>query len=395
MTRQIVHVDMDAFYASVEQRDDPSLRGKPVIVGGRSMRSVVCTASYEARPSGVRSAMPMAEAMRRCPGAIVVPPRMAHYAEVSQVVMGILERYSPLIEPLSLDEAFVDVSGSSALFGDGASIAAQMRAAIQRETELTASAGVATSKFVAKIASELQKPNGMTVVSSGDEARFLAPLMVGWMWGVGPKAADKLNRIGMKTIGDLARSSPQTIGRAIGSSWGETIALLARGIDDRPVVPDREASSIGAEETFEIDLVEREDLEQAILSQAARVASRLMLKRLSARTITLKIKLRDHTLFTRRTTLDAPVADTMSVYRAACALLDRLAAREAPIRLTGVSASNLVAEQAGQHALFVDADAEKRKKLERALFDVRARFGDDAVVQAGLKGRGAGPQRNR
>ncbi len=385
---------MDAFYAAVEQRDDASLRGKPVIVGGQSPRAVVCTASYEARPFGVKSAMPMGEAMRRCPQAIVISPRMAHYADVSQTVMGILERFSPLIEPLSLDEAFLDVTESAALFGDGAAIARQIREAIERETSLTASAGVASSKFVAKIASDVRKPDGLTVVPCGEEASFLAPLPVGRMWGVGPKAAEKLARIGMKSIGDLARATPATVARALGSSWGEYIVGLARGLDERPVVPDREPVSIGAEETFDADLVEREDLEQAILSQAARVAARLTHKRLLAKTIVLKIKLHDHTLLSRRITLDVPVADTMSVYRAAQRLLDRLGLAGAAVRLTGVTAAGLVSVEGGQVSLFRDEAAERRHKLERALSDVRSRFGAGSLVQAGLKAKGAGSRRN-
>jgi DNA polymerase IV len=383
--RAIIHVDMDAFYASIEQRDDPSLRGKPVIVGGRSMRSVVCTASYEARPFGVRSAMPMVEAMRRCPQAIVVPPRMERYAGVSHTIMEILQRFSPLIEPLSLDEAFLDVTESKALFGDGASIARQIRLLIAEETALTASAGVASSKFVAKIASDMNKPDGLTLVPAGGEAGFLAPLPVGRMWGVGPKAGEKLGRLGLKSIGDLARSTPEIVGRALGSTWGEYIVGLARGLDERPVVPDREARSIGAEDTFETDLVEREDLELAILSQAVRVAARLTHKRLRAKTIVLKLKLRDHTLLSRRVTLDAAVADTMSVYRAACGLLDRFALPGAAIRLTGVAAAGLSAVDGGQGSLFRDEAAERRNKLERTLEDVRARFGSAAVTQAGLR----------
>ncbi|HTJ83684.1 MAG TPA: DNA polymerase IV [Polyangiaceae bacterium] len=247
--RQILHVDMDAFYASVEQRDDPNLRGRPVVVGGRSMRSVVCTASYEARPFGVRSAMPMAEALRRCPDAIVIPPRMGHYAEVSGEIMAILERYTPLVEALSLDEAFLDVSESRALFGSGAEIAAKIRADIARETRLTASAGVATNKFIAKVASDMNKPDGITIVEPGTETSFLAPLPVERMWGVGPKAADKLRRAGLRTLGDLAGASSKRLATVVGSSWGEAIRDLARGLDVRDVVPDRRAVSIGAEET--------------------------------------------------------------------------------------------------------------------------------------------------
>jgi DNA polymerase-4 len=377
---------MDAFYASVEQRDDPNLRGRPVVVGGRSMRSVVCTASYEARPFGVRSAMPMAEALRRCPDAIVIPPRMGHYAEVSGEIMAILERYTPLVEALSLDEAFLDVSESRALFGSGAEIAAKIRADIARETRLTASAGVATNKFIAKVASDMNKPDGITIVEPGTETSFLAPLPVERMWGVGPKAADKLRRAGLRTLGDLAGASSKRLATVVGSSWGEAIRDLARGLDVRDVVPDRRAVSIGAEETYETDLSTREQIETALLSHANRVAKRLAATKQSARTITLKVKLPDFTLITRRATFPEPLADTTSIHRAACELLRKLGTDGLRVRLTGVSASGLVREEDEQATLFPDAAAAKRRQLEKALLDVRARFGDTSVRPAGLAG---------
>jgi DNA polymerase-4 len=377
---------MDAFYASVEQRDDPNLRGRPVVVGGRSMRSVVCTASYEARPFGVRSAMPMAEAMRRCPDAIVIPPRMGHYAEVSGEIMAILERYTPLVEALSLDEAFLDVSESRALFGSGAEIAAKIRADIARETRLTASAGVATNKFIAKVASDMNKPDGITIVEPGTETSFLAPLPVERMWGVGPKAADKLRRAGLRTLGDLAGASSKRLATVVGSSWGEAIRDLARGLDVRDVIPDRRAVSIGAEETYETDLTTREQIETALLSHANRVAKRLAATKQSARTITLKVKLPDFTLITRRATFPEPLADTTSIHRAACELLRKLGTDGLRVRLTGVSASGLVREEDEQATLFPDAAAAKRRQLEKALLDVRARFGDTSVRPAGLAG---------
>jgi DNA polymerase-4 len=382
--RQILHVDMDAFYASIEQRDDPALRGRPIIVGGRSMRSVVCTASYEARPSGVRSAMPMAEALRRCPDAIVVAPRMDAYADVSDRVMAILKRYSPLVEALSLDEAFIDVSRSRDLFGTGAAIAARIRAEIKGELRLNASAGVATSKFVAKVASDIRKPDALTVVPPGTEAAFLAPLPVERMWGVGPKAAAKLRGAGLSTIAQLAAAPPERLGKIIGSSWGEYIVELARGLDPRAVVPSREPVSIGAEDTFEVDLTRREDLEQAILRQAARVASRLATRKLVARAIVLKIKLRDHTLITRRTTMPQAAADTVTIHRTACQLLDRVDLEGKAVRLTGISLTGLVLESQEQKPLFADEKQGRRRQLERTLLDVRTRFGGEAVVQAGI-----------
>lgn len=377
---------MDAFYASIEQLDDPSLRGKALIVGGRSPRAVVTTASYEARPFGVRSAMPMMDALRRCPHAIVVPPRMSRYAEVSRAIMAILRRFTPLVEPLSLDEAFVDVTHSTQLFGSGESIAKTIRAAIRDELGLTASAGVATSKFVAKIASDLRKPDGLTVVVAGREAEFLAPLAVSRMWGVGPKATEKLARASIKTIGDLARRTPSDLARILGSSWGEYIVELARGIDPREVVPEREAVSIGAENTFERDLRGIAELEPEILAQASRVAARLVEAGLTCRVVTLKIKLSDHTLITRRTTLDAAAADTVTIHRAALAQLARVELGGAGVRLTGVSLSGLVPEQKEQRPLFPDAAQSRRRLLEKTLGDVRAKFGDDAVRPAGAGG---------
>src|SRR5580698_11007059 len=232
--RTILHVDMDAFYASVEQRDDPALRGKPVIVGGRSRRGVVLAASYEVRPSGVRSAMPMAEALRRAPDAIVVPPRRDAYAEASEQAFAIFRRYTPLVEPLSLDEAFLDVTGSRAIFGDGEAIASAIKRDVRQELRLTASAGVAPCKFAAKIASDLRKPDGLVVVPSGEVAAFLAPLPVERMWGIGPKTAPKMHAMGYRTIGDLARADESALERLLGS-WGTEVGRLARGEDARDV----------------------------------------------------------------------------------------------------------------------------------------------------------------
>ncbi len=385
---------MDAFYAAVEQRDDPTLRGRPVIVGGPSARSVVCTASYEARPFGVRSAMPMIHARERCPQAVVVPPRMSHYAGVSRQVFEVFARFTPVCEPLSLDEAFLDVSQSQALFGDGPTIASAIRRDIQRELSLTASAGVATSKFVAKIASDLQKPDGLTVVEPGTEAAFLAPLPVERMWGVGSQAAERLRRAGKRLIGDLASSSPEAVARLLGSSWGGQIVELARGIDPRPVIPDREAVSIGAELTFEEDLTERVELDREILAQSVRVATRLVAAGLSARVVVLKVKLGDHTLFTRRRTLDQPVSDTLSIHQAACALLDRFDLAGRGVRLTGVAVSGLSQDGTGQGSLFVDEPMQKRRALERTLLDVRTRFGQASLTPASLAAR-AGRRRRR
>jgi DNA polymerase-4 len=380
--RQIVHVDMDAFYASVEQRDDPSLRGKPIIVGGPSKRGVVCTASYEARPFGVRSAMPMGEALRRCPQAIVVTPRMGHYGEVSRSVMEILHRFTPLVEPLSLDEAFLDVTASQSLFGDGPTIATSIRDAIRSELSLTASAGVAPSKFVAKIASDLHKPDGLTVVGAGEEVSFLTPLPLERMWGIGPKTSKKLRGAGFATIGDLTKGSPGELRRLMGNDWADVVVDLARGLDTRDVIPDRGAVSMGAEETFETDLVKRKDIERSLLGQAERVAQRLAMTDQVARCVQLKVKRADFTLVTRRVTLPDYVSDTTSIHRAACALLDKVDLEGARFRLTGVSVSNIVATDDVPRALFPDRAVEKRALLERVALSASERFGKGALVHA-------------
>lgn len=381
--RQILHVDMDAFYAAVEQRDDPSLRGRPVLVGGRSLRSVVCTASYEARPSGARSAMPMAEALRRCPDAVVVRPRIAHYAEVSRQIFAILRRYTPLVEGLSLDEAFLDVSRSQGLFGDGRAIAERIREDIRASTGLTASAGVATCKLIAKIASDQRKPDGLTVVAPGEERRFLAPLPIERMWGIGPKAAEAARQVGLRTIGDLASASASRLERVFGKSFGPAVSELARGIDPREVQPDRAAKSVGAEETFELDLTTREQLEAALLEQSARVARRLAAEGLAGEVVVLKIKLADFQLYTRRKTLQEPVGDTLAIHRAACELLAGLSLEGRRVRLTGVSVSGLSAEAERPRGLFPDVDAERRRRLEQVALAASTRFGEGALVRAG------------
>jgi DNA polymerase-4 len=401
MRRQLLHVDMDAFFASVEQLDDPSLRGRPVLVGGASRRGVVAAASYEARPFGARSAMPMAEALRRCPDAVVVPPRRERYAEVSAHVFRVFHRYTPLVEGLSLDEAFLDVTASQSLFGDGEAIARRIKAAIAGETGLTASAGVAPCKFAAKIASDLRKPDGLVVVPD-DVAGFLAPLALERMWGVGPKASARLREAGFATIGDLARADGRRLEALMGEHWGAHVQALARGVDDRPVDPEREAVSIGAEETYEEDVVTRRGLELHLLDQASRVAQRLVHEGLAGDVVVVKLKYADFTLRTRRTTLREPVADTDSIYRAARALLDRFdlaptaaQARRAtpeavrPVRLTGIAIAGLVAEPP-EPELFADKTPERGRRLEEVVSKVAERFGAAGLTRAALLEKGGG-----
>jgi DNA polymerase-4 len=384
--KTILHVDMDAFYASVEQRDDPALRGKPVIVGGPSRRGVVLAASYEVRPFGVRSAMPMAEALRLAPGAVVVPPHRDRYERASSDTLAIFRRFTPLVEPLSLDEAFLDVSASRALFGDGEAIARAIKDAVRGEVGLTASAGVAPCKFAAKVASDLGKPDGLIVIAAGEVAAFLAPLPIERMWGIGPKTAPRMRALGYATIGDLARAGEECLEGVLGA-WGREVARLARGADERDVVPDGLARSIGAEQTYEEDLVGAEAIGRTLLEHAGRVAQRLVRAGLLARTVAVKIKYADFSLRTRRATLREPVQDTDAIYRAALGLLDRVPLDRKRVRLTGVSVTGIVPDGA-ERTLFPDVQADKRRTIEEVTARIADRFGGDAaMVRATLIGK--------
>jgi DNA polymerase IV len=380
--RQILHVDMDAFFASVEQRDDPRLRGRPVLVGGAARRGVVAAASYEARAFGVHSAMPMAEALRRCPEAVVVSPKRGRYEEASAAVFAVFARYTPLIEGLSIDEAFLDVTASRSLFGDGEAIAKAIRGAIREETGLTASAGVAPCKFAAKIASDLDKPDGLTVASD-DVAAFLAPLPLERMWGIGPKTAPALRRLGYCTLGDLARAEEAALERVLGS-WGAHVRALARGEDDRPVVPERDAKSIGAEVTYDEDLTGREAIARSLLSHAARVAERLTEAGLAAGAVMVKLKYADFSLLTRRAALPEPASDTTTLHEAAARLLDRFPLDGERVRLTGVSAQDLGPARGGQATLFPDPVAARRREVESVLLQAKGRFGGKPITFATL-----------
>ncbi|MBI5542503.1 MAG: DNA polymerase IV [Deltaproteobacteria bacterium] len=382
-TRSIIHVDMDAFYASVEQRDRPELKGRPVIVGGHLRRGVVLAASYEVRPFGVRSAIPMARAIKLAPHAVVVPPRFRAYAEASDGVFSIFESVTPLIEPLSLDEAFLDVTGSTRLFGPPARIASHLRERIAREVCLPASAGIASTKFVAKIASDLAKPNGQTKVPAERTREFLAPLPVSRLWGVGPRTEETLHGLGLRTIGHIAASDPQWLERRLGSS-GLHLWELSQGIDERPVVPDREAKSMGAEDTFEEDLDDLEALKAHVHSQAARVGRRLRRAGVKARVVQLKVKYSDFETITRRSTLEEPTDDGQRLYREALALFGRVP-REKAIRLTGVSGQDLTTGGGGASQLTLFSPAPRRRdKLNAALDRIVERFGSQAVTTADL-----------
>lgn len=390
--RQIIHVDMDAFFASIEQLDDPELRGKPVLVGGASRRGVVAAASYEARPFGVRSAMPMMEALRRCPDAIVVPPRGDRYSEVSGAIFDVFRRFTPLVQGLSVDEAFLDVTGSRALFGDGGVIARQIKQTIVDETGLTASAGVSPSKFVSKIASDLDKPDGLVVVRPGEVAEFLRPLSIDRMWGVGPTAASRLRGAGFETVGDLAASSEERLAGLLGS-WGRQVFELANGRDEREVVVGEPAKSIGAEQTFETDLSSRRDIERQLLAQARRVARRLSSSGTFGDVVTVKLKYADFTLKTRQKRLPEPVADTDSIYAAARELLGRFERTGKGVRLTGVAVGGLTESPA--FGLFPDERRLRNQKIQDAVSDLERRFGKAGLTRATLLGDddagGSGP----
>jgi DNA polymerase-4 len=379
--RAIIHVDMDAFYASVEQRDNPALRGKPIIVGGHAQRGVVVAASYEVRPFGVRSAMPMARAMKAAPHAIVVKPRFPAYAEASEQVFAIFERYTPLIEPLSLDEAFLDVTASVGLFGAPADIARRIRKEIADELRLPASAGIAPVKFVAKIASDLAKPNGQREVRPEETVAFLAGLPVSRLWGVGPKTEEALKVAGLRTIGDVAAREPEWLEERLGSS-GRHLWELSQGIDSREVVPDRAAKSVGAEDTFEEDLTGVDALKPHVHSQALRVGRRLRRAGVKGRVVQLKLKFSDFTLITRRTTLREATDDGQTLYRTALELLER-AHEDRPIRLTGVSVQ--LDEVPPQLGLFPAAPP-RTAKLNAALDKIAERFGSKAITTADIAG---------
>ncbi|MDH5297452.1 MAG: DNA polymerase IV, partial [Desulfobulbaceae bacterium] len=318
----IIHLDMDAFYASVEVLDNPALRGRPVIVGGGFERGVVSAASYEARKFGVHSAMAMALARRRCPDGIFLPVRMARYCEISQTIHAIFHRFTPLVEPLSLDEAFLDVTGSTALFGTPPEIARRIKELVREETGLTVSAGVASCKLVAKIASDLEKPDGLTVVPPGSEQQFLAGLTIERLWGVGKCTCKELQMMGVRTMGDLTRL-PEKLLTAKFGRHGPLLHQAALGIDHRRVEPFRPAQSVGNEETFSVDLISPAVIRQELLALAVKVGRRLRGDGLQGRTVTVKIKYHDFAQITRSATLAETTDDHRTIHQACCRLLEK------------------------------------------------------------------------
>ena len=385
--RVVLHADMDAFYASIEQRDHPELRGRPVAVGGDGRRGVVSAASYEARRFGVHSAMSSAEARRLCPELVFVPGSMRRYAAESQRIFEIFLRFTPAVQGLSLDEAFLDLTGTQRLLGPPRGVAERLRRAVRDETQLPVSVGIAPVKMVAKIASDLAKPDGLLEVAPGEVAGFLAPLPVRRIWGVGPVAEQRLIDAGFATIGDLVRTDARVLAARLGA-WGVALARLGEGRDLSEVEPYRDAVSYSEENTFAADVSSRQVLEAALITHAESVARRLRRDRLRARTVVLKLKLarrvapgpRGYPLLTRRTTLREPTDDGVRIARTASDLLARAGLRE-PVRLLGVGATQLISADTGQLALFPAPVDARRERLNLALDAIADRFGSGAIVR--------------
>jgi DNA polymerase-4 len=369
--RTILHLDMDAFFASVEQHDHPELRGKPLLIGHDGPRGVVATASYDARPFGCRSAMPMVTAKRLCPQAIVLPVRGERYREVSEQMFAILEEYSPLIEPLSIDEAFLDLTGTERALGDPIAVARQMKDRIRQELGVTASVGVAPNKFLAKLASDMNKPDGLTVIREEDVDRVLPPLPVTKLWGIGPATAAKLEPLGIRMIGDLRAWPLDSLRRYLGSE-AERYVQLASGIDDRPVVPDRQAKSIGHEQTFGVDVEDRDEVRRVLLGEVEQVGARLRRHGLQARGVSLKIRFGDFETISRSATLKLATNITGELWQAAKGLFEAWPFQ--PVRLIGVTAEKLTAGEE-QAELFVDVGREKQRKLDAVADQINAKFG--------------------
>ncbi len=381
---RILHVDMDAFYASVEVRDRPDLAGTPVVVGGLGPRSVVLSATYEARAFGVRSAMPVGRARRLCPQAIFIAPRHRLYAEVSREVMAIFRAVTPEVEPLSLDEAFLDVAGALRRLGRPARIAQLIREQVREQQAITCSVGVAPCKFVAKVASARCKPDGLLVVPAAGLLDFLHPLPASVLWGVGDRAEEVLGRLGLRTVGDIAHVPLGTLQRELGAA-GEHLWSLAWGRDDRPVVPRREEKSVGAEETFDTDVDDPEVIRRELLRLSGRTAQALRAAGCVARTISVKLRLASFKTLTRSRTLAEPTDVAREIYATACALYEGSGLDgRARLRLVGVRAAGLrPAAGAARQLAFGDRPAGWRE-AERAVDEIARRFGSDAVRPAAL-----------
>jgi len=377
--RIILHADMDAFYAAVEQLDHPELRGQPLLIGHPGRRGVVTTASYEARPFGVGSAMPMAVARRLCPQAIVVPPRMERYVDVSKCIMQVFARFSPIVEPLSLDEAFLDMTGCQGLFGTPVQMGRALKDAVFEATGgLTVSVGAAVSKYVAKVASDVQKPDGLTLVDARETLDFLHPLPVSRLWGVGKRGQEVMERLRLCTIGDVARADEGWLKRELGVSLGAHVKRLSMGQDPRAVVPDQDSRSIGSETTLAEDVSGAAGIRPHLLSAADIIARRLRADALVARGLRVKLKNSVFAIRTRQMHLEHATDSAEDLIAAAEMLLDRFDLDD-DYRLVGLAAFDLAAGGTGQSELFEAPDRERQSRLDRALDSIADRFGSSAL----------------
>ncbi len=380
----VLHVDMDAFYASVELRRRPELRGRPMAVGGTGSRGVILSATYEARAQGVRSAMPVMRARRLCPELVTLPPDFATYQDVSFGVMEVFRSVTPLVEPLSLDEAFLDVRGAARRLGSPRQVAAWIRATVQDEQDITCSVGVAGSKFVAKLASARCKPDGLLVVPPADVVTFLHPLPVEALWGVGEKTAELLRRLGLHTVGDLARTREETLQRALGPAAGAHLSALAWGRDERRVVPGEPEKSIGAEETFGRDVDDAEVVLRELLRLSERTAARLREQSVAARTVSIKVRFADFATITRSRTLRLPTDTGREVYDTARQLFEALGLQRARLRLVGVRAEGLVPAERAPRQLALGEREHGWREAEQAVDRAARRYGAGAVRPATL-----------
>lgn len=385
VARVILHLDMDAFYAAVEVREDPSLAGRPLIIGHRGRRGVVSTCSYEAREFGVRSAMPSVVADRLCPDATWLPGRMALYSKVSRAIRRLMRSTAPVVEPLSIDEAFLDLSGVVPDLEGGRRIGHELKARILEQQRLTASVGVAPNKFLAKLASDLDKPDGLVVFPSEDVPARLWPMPVRRLWGVGPRMADLLEDGGIRGIGDLLKIDRQQLDSLVGPGSAAHLRALARGEDDRPVVARREAKSISEERTYTDDLTDPDEIDRELLARADGLARQLRRQRLQARTVHLKVRTGDFTTWTRARTLPGPTDLAELIVAAARELLrERIRLRGRGVRLLGVGVSGLENRGVGQGRLFTDPAEQRARRTARATDAVRRKLGEGSVTRARL-----------
>ena len=379
-TNYILHIDMDAFYASVEVKDNPDLQDRPVLVGGSpEQRGVVAACSYKARQFGIHSAMPMSQALRLCPDAIVLPVRMSRYVELSKQIHHIFHNYTPDVEPISIDEAFLDVTGCIQLFGSAETIGKKIKTDIKQQTNLTASAGLAPNKFLAKLASDLDKPDGFVIITEDNKQHILDPLPVSKIWGIGKVTNKELQSHGIQTIKQL-RTAPNYILSMVFKNQVDDILKLAQGIDNRQVVPHTEAKSISCEETFPTDIKEKEVLLGVLQTQVEEVSQRLRAEKLQCRTLTLKIRYGDFRTITRSLTMDKPTNTTQILLQEAQGVFNQWHKKSAgALRLLGFGTSGLSPEGTGQKLLFSDPQEEKQKKIDSAYDKIREKYGEDSL----------------